>query len=290
MATVPYAITSLSITSTTKASITVGWSDNVEGGAAITKYLMWIDNGAGSYSSGVEYSTVSVKAYTFSLLVTGTTYKIKMQAYNSEGYSSFSNEVTGVAAIVPTAPVIAVASTTKLTVTLTWEAPDNGGSSITKYSIYYTQTVPYSLLEDFVYSGTTATYTTPTLTTGVLYYFYVIASNGAGASSQSNVVSSYAAVAPAAPTAVNKVATDSTSITLGWAYEVDTNGGTAIKNFEVYYDIGSGYSLLISVGPTVNQYIHSGLTSGSTISYKVRALSEFGYGDFSTSIDIIVNA
>jgi hypothetical protein len=47
---------------------------------------------------------VMTKSYTLTGLTTGVTYKIRVESRNSIGFSNNSNEITALAAIVPTAP------------------------------------------------------------------------------------------------------------------------------------------------------------------------------------------
>ena len=124
----------------------------------------------------------------------GTTYTFRVTASNSVNSgppSEPSNEVTPTAPTEPSAPTGVTASAGNEKATVTWTAPPNGGSVITKYTI-----TPY--IESKPQPVTTVTGTPPEtsatisgLTNGTTYTFRVTATNAIGtgpASLPSNAV------------------------------------------------------------------------------------------------------
>ena len=69
-------------------------------------------------------------------MTTGSAYKFKVQAQNVIGDGAYSLEKEILAARVPDAPAsLTQVSTSSTEVTFSWTAPDDGGSSVTKYVI-----------------------------------------------------------------------------------------------------------------------------------------------------------
>lgn len=91
---------------TDATQIGLTWDDAANnGGAAVIDYRIVYDQGSGTN----DYVPLATGVYTRNFLATdltaGTTYKFKVQARNSFGYSDLSVEVSILAAQVPDAPV-----------------------------------------------------------------------------------------------------------------------------------------------------------------------------------------
>ena len=95
--------------------------------------------------------------------------------------------------------------------------------------------------DDFSYTATT-TNTFYNLNSGVsqgtTYKFRIVARNQIGTSPQSPTGSDLAASVPAQVSSPSKVTADTTSIVVAWT-SVDDRG-SAVLNYEVYWDAGSG--------------------------------------------------
>ena len=79
--------------------------------------------------------SVNALSYTAESLTQGETYRFKVQAKNLYGYSEFSNIVRILAAQSPAKPVAPETVWQPETVTITWIAPDDGGSPITGFTV-----------------------------------------------------------------------------------------------------------------------------------------------------------
>src|SRR5437899_12506227 len=132
--TVPSAPQNLQATGS-NARITLSWqAPSSNGGSAITYYKIFK-----STSSGTEvYLTTrgNVTSYTDLAVTNGITYFYKVSAVNSVGVSPQSNEASATPPTIPSAPQNLQATGGIGNVTLSWQAPSNGGSPITKYKIY----------------------------------------------------------------------------------------------------------------------------------------------------------
>jgi hypothetical protein len=86
-------------------------------------------------------SGILVKSYTVTGLVKGNTYRIRIEARNSIGYSTHSNIIEAVAAIVPSAPAAPSTLRDVNNIYIDWSAPSQisavaYGSEITGYKIF----------------------------------------------------------------------------------------------------------------------------------------------------------
>lgn len=88
-----------SITSATQ--IGLEWTDGLSnGGEVVVFYRLWYDQGSLQTWAILEPEVYST-SYTMQLVTTGTTYKFRVQARNSVGFSDNSNEVSILAGQVP---------------------------------------------------------------------------------------------------------------------------------------------------------------------------------------------
>jgi fibronectin type 3 domain-containing protein len=122
-------------------------------------------------------------------------------------------------------------------------------------------------------SGTATTYQDTSLSPGNTYYYEVQATNAAGNSAFSNVISASTVVPPTPP--IDLVATNitTTEVDLSWV-NVATNA-TGIK---ILQQLGSNSSRVVASGlpPTTNSYNIAGLTPGSPYLFEVDALNSNG--------------
>lgn len=68
-------------------------------------------------------------------LIQGKIYSFKVTARNDYGYGAYSEVHSELAAQIPAQPQPPVTSFAADDVTVTWVAPDNGGSPITSYTV-----------------------------------------------------------------------------------------------------------------------------------------------------------
>jgi titin len=175
---------------TTTSSLEVTWTavstspDN--GGASVTEYLVYWDNGSGSSSASWSLAATTDASTTRAVSTTsispGTTYQFAVKAKNVHGTGPLGPTLSVLAATVPDAPEgLTAGSVTSTSVTFTWSAPsDNGGSAVTDYSIDWDSggSAFFSSLTTST-SGAT-TYTATGLSASTAYGFRVAASNAVG--------------------------------------------------------------------------------------------------------------
>ena len=138
--TVPFSIkTNLTITALGNKSITVAWaapSEGSDGGSTITDYRYTTDNGT-TYKTlntvGTSATINSLSVPTFTPLVNGSSYTIRIVAVNAIGPSDPSSPVSGIPDIVPGAPILDSATSSPEVITIAWTPVENGASAILEY-------------------------------------------------------------------------------------------------------------------------------------------------------------
>jgi fibronectin type 3 domain-containing protein len=111
-------------------------------------------------------------------LVNGVSWLYRVKAFNSEGYSAYSNSVVGTPCSLPAAPELEASGQDKA-VKLTWDEPNDGGASIDHYNIYRKNATGFWVLIATV-DGDETGYTDTGLENGVEYSYKVTAVNPAG--------------------------------------------------------------------------------------------------------------
>ena len=201
-------------------------------------------------------------------------------ATNPDDTWMYLDDVTLTQPSVPSAPTGVTATAGNGSAQVSWTAPsDNGGSTITKYTV--TPYVGTTAQTAATVTGSPApTSTTVTgLTNGTTYTFKVSAANASGTgpdSSPSNAVTPNAL--PGAPTGVTATAGDA-SAKVSWTAPTN-NGGSTITKYTVTPYIGTTAQTPVTVtgAPPATSTTVTGLTNGTTYTFKVSATNATGTG------------
>jgi hypothetical protein len=270
--TLPDAPTSVSATAG-PGQATVSWTAPVSSGGSpiigydVTRYVAGVSQGVTSVGA-VSQATVGG-------LTNGTTYTFRVAAKNVAGagpQSTPSNAVTP--RTVPGAPTSVAAAPGAAQATVSWSAPaSDGTSAITGYDV-----TPYVAGVAQVASSVSAvtTATVGGLTNGTTYTFRVAAKNAIGTGAQSTDSN---AVTPKAVPAVPTNVTATLGVgqaTVNWVAP-SSDGGSAITGYDVTRYVGGVAYGTSSVG-VVTQTTVSGLTNGTTYTFRVAAKNAAGTG------------
>jgi hypothetical protein len=271
------------------ASVALNWSaPSSNGGSAITGYDVYESSTSGAELSSTPL-TVSGTSATVSGLTNGDKYYFEVEAVNTVGNSTASNELSATPAAItaPGAPTLNTAAAGSALVALAWSAPtNNGGSAITGYDVYV-GTVAGSELTSTPVSVTGTSTTVSGLTNGTPYFFEVEAVNTIGNSAPSNQLSAtpVASAVPGAPT-LTSAQPGRRQVTLSFTAP-SNNGGSAITGYYIYIGTSAGG---VSSTPLNSSPINStrvtvtGLSRGSTYYFIVRAANKNGIGAASNEL------
>ncbi len=217
-------------------------------------------------------------------LTNGTDYRFAVQAWNlaqpsGDGrFSALSSRVTP-APVRPAAPALGPVVRGDQRLTVTWTAPDDGGSAITGYTVRALN--PAGTVAALVTPGPGATGQTLTgLVNGRTYRLQVWATNavGAGARAEDNGTPATVPGAPAIGTAVPRDA----AALVNWSRPTD-NGGAAIGSYRIRVVNAAGNQVggLRVADAQDTQARVGGLVNGRTYRFQVAAVNAMGQGRFS---------
>jgi hypothetical protein len=183
-----------------------------------------------------------------------------------------------------------------------WTAPDDGGSSITGYTVTIRQSDDVTFTVDSVdcdMSASTLTTCTIPVTTfkaapyslawGDDVYAKVIATNAYGNSVSSlEGNSAMITTSPDLPINLVEVYAQRTKSTIGVAWEAATfTGGDVIIDYRINIAEQGGVFSVLASGLTDPDYIAVGLTFGTTYEFKVESRNSYGYSDFSDVLTLL---
>ena len=268
----PSAPTSL-VATAGNASVNLSWTaPSSNGGSPITGYVVYYSSSSGSELTGSSYSTSATTA-TISSLNNATTYYFEVVATNGYGDSVVSNEASATPAGVASAPTLTAATPGAGNVTLRWTAPgSNGGSALTGYVVYDGTTASPTTKVTSVSSSTTSV-TVSSLTAGTTYYFEVVATNAAGSSPASNVLSAVPTVAaPGTPGSLSARASG-TTVNLSWR----ASTGSGPITYTVKRSTSSSMSNAVSSSAgTSTTFAATGLSTSTRYYFEVIATNSGG--------------
>ncbi len=297
-ATVPDAPTGFSAVPVSPTSISLNWNPpQNNGGSPITGYRIdYRIAPSSTYSTLVTLGNLTT--YTHNGLTTAKTYIYRVYAINAIGTGSATPEQPATPTtssappkhIAPNPPQNLVASIYSSTqINLSWSAPtSNGGPPVTGYRINYTLDSGAAYTNIVANSGNTlTTYSHTGLQTGHVYTYKVYAINSIGIGNASNTASASPTqiiTVPGSPT-LSATPLSATSISLSWT-PPSSDGGSAITGYKIEYANGTlAYTILVSnTGNTQTSYIHSGLATGASYTYRVTAINAIGAGNPSNAV------
>ena len=280
--TVPNNPAAPTLAALSTTSLRISWAAPNNGGSAITLYEL--NYRADSLSSWTIVTTTET-SHDVTSASPGATYTARVAARNAVGWSGYSPEGTGgTTAAAPSRPAAPTLTATNTTITATWTAPADGGSSISSYDVRYksTSVASWTAVSDV----TTTTTTISSLVSGTEYEVQVRATNGVGNSSYSpsaTITTTTTASVPNAPAAPTLTATN-TTIAATWSAPAD--GGSAITSYDVRYKptSASTWTAVSDVAGTTTTI--SSLASGTEYEVQVRATNGVGDSGYSSSATV----
>ena len=266
--TTPQAPTSVAAVKA-NASAVLSWSAPDNGGASITGYV--VTPYLGATPQATQSFGPNATGGTVTGLTNGQTYTFTVAAQNLNGVgvpSSASNAVTpsGVAK----APTDITATPGASSATVSWTAPDSGGSPIPGYRVTPIVGGSSGTPQPFLSTDTSGVVTG--LTNGVTYTFIVVAVNANGLGSPSVASASVTpSTVPGAPLAPGSIRGNQ-SVLVTWS--VPNSGGSPITGYVVTSSPGG----LTCTTSTATSCVVSGLGNGTSYTFSVVAVNENGGG------------
>ena len=258
----PAAPSGLTVQASGSTGVLLAWTDESddEGGFDVE----YRAQGAGAWTlAGSVAADVTSTAATG--LAASTAYDFRVSARNASGATA-----SGTASLTmpPAAPSgLAATQPTATSAALTWT--DNS-SDETGFKV---QSSDGSAWTDQPAAGAGATSATVSgLTSGTSYEFRVLATNGNGDSTPSNVAHVGSALAPPAPSGVAATAAGSTRVLVTW-----TDASTNETGFEVAHRIGAGaWTVALTAAADAESATVTGLSPSTTYDVRVAATNANG--------------
>ena len=275
---VPQAPTGLTATADDDG-IDLSWTAPASGDAP-TGYRIMRHEGDGSWAQQVADTGTTATEWSDSGLTDGTTYTYKVMGLNSAGQGAESGTASAIYDIVsvPQAPTGLTVEQVDYEMELSWTAPASGDAP-TGYRIMRRTGTDGSWDEQKDDTGTTDTeWSDSGLTDGTTYTYKVMGLNSAGEGAESGTASAiYDIVSvPQAPTGLTATADDD-GIDLSWTAPASGDAPTGYRIMRHEGD-GSWAQQVADTGTTATEWSDSGLTDGTTYTYKVMGLNSAGQG------------
>ena len=239
-----------------------------DGGLSITGYTIYRTGGSGDLTFSITSTS-----FTDPSAVNGTTYSYTVAAVNAMGEGAMPTPLSVTPMTTPGIVRNFTAQGGNATVALSWDAPlENGGSSITGYTVYRSGGSSFTPVET---SGTS--YTDTTVVNGTTYTYTVAAVNTVGEgthSAEESVTPAPPVTVPGSPQNLTPVGGDNT-VALSWDAPA-SDGGSAVTGYLIYRTGGSGNVTLYISGTS---YTDTSVVNGTQYSYAVSAVNAVGEGN-----------
>ena len=266
-------------------TVELTWTVPGDNGDPITGFqLEWSPDGSPGHWSPLTNPLATDTSYNDTPLEPGTERHYRIRAVNSTGNGTWSTVRRAVTPPAPpVTPTLRAEDNGQNAIDLIWEAPfDDGGADITGYELqwsadgaensYRRVTSPSASARSYTHSG---------LQPGTTRHYQLRARNRAGWSEFSLPASATTLTdVPAAP-ALTVRANGASEIKLSWTKPDDRGSDIYGYHLQQSDDGNDWYSLGGHIPASDTEYVHTGLSGGTTKHYRVRALNGNGAGQWS---------
>ena len=276
---------SLTVRATDANTIALTWTVPADNGDPITRYeIEWSADGSANSWSQLASPGPSDTSYDDSNLDPGTQRYYQVRAVNNTGEGSWStvrNATTPPA--VPGAPELRAEPNGQNAIDVRWDPPiDDGGADITGYELHWSAdgaensyarlTSPSASARSYTHSG---------LQPGDTRYYRILARNraGPGEFSEPAIATTLTGV-PAAPSLTAR-ANGASEIKVSWTKPDDRGSDIQLYHLQQSDDGNDWHFLGGSISASDSEYVHTGLSGGTTKYYRIRAGNGNGDGQWS---------
>lgn len=253
--------------------VTLAWKDKSDNERGFT---IERKTGNGSYS---EIATVKANttSYTDTRLRNETTYTYRVQAYNDDGRSDYSNELkvtTGLTPEKPTALTVTLVAADKIQIEWKDNADNETGFRIER------KTGNGSFSEVTTVKANTTTYTNTGLQNRTEYTYRVRAYNDVGNSAYSNEVITATGLVPDKPDLLTVTSEETSQISLSWRDQSSNEDGFILER-----QTGTGsFTRIATLGANTTTYTDRNLMSDQSYTYRVKAFNNSGESPSSNEV------
>jgi len=277
------------------SQVILSWDEPNNGGSPITQYYVWWYDTAGNKQYNY-YDNSNGPMITITGLDNDEQYRFKIMTITEHGKSNASLTVT----VTPTSPMIVTdpnppsdftAITGNSKVDLSWTEPNNGGSPIISYYVWWYDGEGN---KDYFYydNPTGTTITIPALTNGEEYRFKImtITEHGRSNASLTLLVTPAPPVAEIYPLAPNdlRAISGNQQVTLRWT-EAYTGSSPLILYYVYWLDSAGNRDSFTYHNPTDSELIITGLTNGEEYRFNMIPQSSVGRANTSNEVTVTPN-
>lgn len=286
----PATPSNLVATAAGTSSINLNWADN---STNETGFVLMQSSTSGGIFNKLITLPANTTSYTDVGLGSSATYYYKIQATNTGGNSTWSNQASATTntppATIPVAPSNLVATANGSSViNLTWI--DNA-SNETSYVLQRSLSSAGGFAAIATVGSNSTSYSNTGLNSSTTYYYRVQSVNNAGVSAWSNTANATTVALPpltipAAPTNLSAIAAGCNQINLNWTD--NSNNETAFEISRAT-SLNGTYVSIATLGANSSAYTNTQLRRNRAYYYRVRALNTAGSSAWSNKANAITS-
>ena len=264
-------------------AVQIQWQASNGNGYAVSGYKVERSTDGGTTWTVISSNTQSsTTTYNDSGLTPATDHLHRISAINSIGTGPVSLNAAS-HTYGPPEPITVVQTTsTSTSVSLTWSAPYDHGSTISQYRIEALSISTGQYIQLGTTNGATLTFThSPTLT-NTEFEYRLLSVNAYGVTPSTLSITQYSL--PNTPGVLSATSSSGTEIDLTWGAVVDPQShGLTTYNLEISSDGGSTWSS-VNTGLSTTSDTATNLIPGSSYVFRVQAVNPGGSSNWSTTV------
>jgi hypothetical protein len=264
-------------------SVELEWrAPQYDGGSSILGYRVFRGLTTDALSQIMEVDEFTV-THTDTDVTNGVIYHYAVRAFNGLGDSVLTDVLSAKPVGSPGVPKGLVLTPGNVSVTLTWDPPDdNGGEAVKGYCILRGPTMDVKMP---LVNVTETTYMDTTVENGQTYWYVLYAFTDAGDGPRTPAEEA-TPMGPPSPPMITIFAPRVYSVYLAWQMATD-DGGSSLTAYKIYRgDSPSTLGPHDQVSPNELEYLDTDLTEGITYYYAIATVTEFTEGQLGETVSV----